>query len=151
MRPFLAKLNHQFCEKDFLDSPVWATYYEPDEIETLVELGFDRKDIERVVAHIQNNDEYSFPLPSQAAEAPFNYLYLGVRATTRGGNKLTGYLTGPCFGVFHEGKAYQFNGALRTHALQAAAELAAALGEGNVFPMQVEVMATGQHKEEDLW
>jgi hypothetical protein len=97
MRPFLAKLNHRFCEQDFLDSPVWATYHEPDEIETLVELGFDRKDIERVVALIQNNDEYSFPLPSQAAEAPFNYLYLGVRATTRGGNKLTGYLTGPCF------------------------------------------------------
>lgn len=151
MLPFLAKLNHEFSEQDFIDSPVWATYYEPDEIETLVELGFDRKDVEQLMPLSRNNDEYSFPLPPQAAEAPFNYLYLGVRATTRGGNRLIGYFTGSCFGVFHNGKSYQFNGALRTRALQAAAALATALGEESVFPMQVEVMATGERKEEDLW
>ena len=150
MLPFLAKRNHEFSEQDFVESPVWATYYEPDEIETLVELGFDRKDVEQLMPLSRDSDEYSFPLPSQAAEAPFKYLYLGVRATTRGGNRLIGYFTGPCFGVFYKGKTYQFNGSLRTRALQAAAALATALGEKNVFPMQIEIMATGERKEEDL-
>ena len=116
----------------------------------LVEFGFDREDVEKLMPLSRNNDEYSFPLPPAAAEAPFKYLYLGVRATTNGGSKLIGYFTGPYFGVFHNGKSYQFNRALQSHALQAATALAAALGEKNVFPMQVEVMATGQRKEQDL-
>jgi len=151
MNAALAKLNHQFHEQDFIDFSVWATYYEPDDIDALVDFGYNRQEVERLVSLIKNNDEYSFPLPPQAATSPFNYLYLGVRATTRGGKRLVGYLTGPCFGVFYNGKSYQFNTALRALSLQAAKELSAALGERAVFPMQVEVMATGENKEEDLW
>lgn len=150
MFPFLPKLNHEFSEQDFLVSPVWATYYEPEEIELLVNFGFDREDVEKLMSLCRNNDEYSFPLPAEAAEAPFNYLYLGVRATTKEGNKLIGYFTGPCFGVFHNGKSYQFNLALPSRALQAATALAVALDEKSVFPMQVEVMATGECKEQNL-
>jgi len=151
MNTALAKLNHQFCEQDFIDFPVWATYYEPDDIDAFVDFGYNRQEVEQLVLRIRNNDEYSFPLPPLAATSPFNYLYLGVRATTRGGKSLVGYITGPCFGVFHSGKSYQFNSALHALALQAAKELSAALGEQAVFPMQVEVMATGERKEEDLW
>ncbi|MDI4635824.1 hypothetical protein J7U46_22350 [Pelomonas sp. V22] len=151
MNADLVKLNHQFSEQDFIDFPVWATYYEPDDIDTLVEFGYDRQEIERLVALTKSNDEYSFPLPPQAATSPFHYLYIGVRATTRGGNSLVGFVTGPCFGVFHNGESYQFNASLRTQALQTATELSSALGEQAVFPMQVEVMATREHREEELW
>ena len=152
MRTFIVRLNHEFCEQDFAEAPVWATYYEPDEIDTLVGLGFDRKDIERAVSDLAHgNDEISFPLPIEAAEEPFHYLYLGVHATTRGGNHLAGFITGPCFAVFHDGKTYHFNAALRSRALEAAAELGKALDERNVFPMQVEVIATGERREEDLY
>lgn len=151
MFPFLPKRNHAFSEQDFIESPVWVTYYEPDEIETLVELGFDRKEVEQLMPLSIDNDEYSFPIPALAAEAPFNYLYRGVRATTKGGNTLIGYFTGPCFGVFHNGKLYQFNGALRTRALEAAAALASALGELEVFPMKVEIMATSEQRVEEMF
>ena len=151
MRALDAKLNHEFCAQDFLDFPVWVTYYEPDDIDVLVQWGYDRRELECVLALIRNNDEYSFPLPPQAAEAPVHYLYLGVGATTRGGHSLIGYFTGPCFGVFFEGKTYQFNRSLAEHASIAAVELAEALGEKAVFPMQVEIMATGERKEVDFY
>jgi hypothetical protein len=151
MKPFRAKLNHQFVEQDFIDAAVWATYYEPDDIDALVELGFDRQDVERVVLRTKNNDEYSFPLPVGAAASPFHYLYLSVRATTKGGIGLVGYLTGPCFGVFHAGKHYQFNTLLRERTARASAELAKALGEEAAFPMQIQVIATGERKELKLW
>lgn len=151
MNADLVKLNHQFSEQDFVDFQVWATYYEPDDIDALVDFGYDRQEIERLVALTKNNDEYSFPLPAQAATSPFNYLYLSVRATTRGGNSLVGFVTGPCFGVFHNGESYQFNASLPAESLQTAKNISLALGEQAVFPMQVEVMATGEHREEDLW
>jgi hypothetical protein len=151
MKPFRAKLNHQFVEQDFIDAAVWATYYEPDDIDTLVELGFDRQDVERVVLHTKNNDEHSFPLPAEAAASPFHYLYLSVCATTKGGTGLVGYLTGACFGVFYAGKHYQFNASLREHSARASAELAKALGEEVAFPMQVQVVATGERKEAQFW
>lgn len=151
MNASLAKLNHEFCEQDFIDFPVWVTYYEPDDIDSLVEFGYDRQEVELLVAKIKNNDEYSFPLPYQAATAPFHYLYLSIEAITRGGNKLVGYVTGPCLGVFHCDKQYTFNTALRNWALQTASELSAALGERSVFPMQIKVIATGENREEDLY
>jgi hypothetical protein len=151
MKPFRAKLNHQFVEQDFIDAAVWATYYEPDDIDTLVELGFDRQAVERVVLQTKNNDEHSFPLPVEAAASPFHYLYLGVRATTKSGIGLVGYLAGSCFGVFHAGKHYQFNASLREHSARASAELAKALEEEVIFPMQIHVVATGERKEVQLW
>jgi hypothetical protein len=147
----LAKRNHQFCEQDFIEYPVWATYYEPDDVDALVGFGYEPQELARLLSAIAGNDEYSFPLPPQAANSPFHYLLLGVRATTRSGNRLVGYLTGSCFGVFHNGKEYQFNASARPRALQTAKELSLALGEQAVFPMQVEVMATGEYREEDLW
>lgn len=151
MNANLAKLNHRFCEQDFIDYPVWATYYEPDDVDALVGFGYKAEEVDRLLASISGNDEYSFPLPPQAANSAFHYLLLGVRATTRGGHRLVGYLTGSCFGVFHNGKEYQFNAAVRARSLQTAKELSFALGEQAVFPMQMEVTATGEYREEDLW
>ena len=144
MKPFVARLNHKFVEQDFIDHSVWATYYEPDEIDSLVELGFDLTEVANVLLKSRGNDEYSFPLPAEAAASPFQYLYLGARLTTKGGTELVGYSIGPCLGVFHAGEHYCFNRALPEQSVGAAIALATAVGEEEVFPMQIYVVATGE-------
>lgn len=151
MRELHIKPVNALTERDFVEHPVWACYYEPDEVETLVDLGFDRLSVLQALKATGYSDEYAFPLPSEAADAPLNYLYCSVTATTRGGNKLVGYITGPCVAVYFQGKLYAFNSNLREWSLKTARELAVALGEKAVFPMQLEVVATNARKEVDLW
>ncbi|NML43996.1 hypothetical protein HHL11_09565 [Ramlibacter sp. G-1-2-2] len=138
-------------ERDFLEHAVWGCYYEPDDVDTLVELGFERSAVVDALEQIGYSDEYAFPLPPEATDAPLNYVYRSVRATTRGGNSLVGYVTGPCMAVFFRAKLYSFNPNLRNLSLETARELASALGEKAVFPMDLEVMATSAHQEADLW
>jgi hypothetical protein len=151
MRPFLIKPVASLTESDFIEYPVWACYYEPDDVETLVNLGFDKREVEQALEATGYSDDYAFPLPPEAVHAPLNYIHCSVRATTRGGNKLVGYVTGPCVAVYFQGKLYSFNSNLRERSLATARELANALGEKVVFPMQLEVVATSAREEADLW
>ena len=151
MLPFRPKPVAALTERDFVESSVWACYYEPDDIDTIAEFGFNRSEVQTAIQAIGYSDDYAFPLPPQAANVPLNYVYCSIRAETRGGNKLVGYVTGPCMAIYFQGKLYSFNSALRERSLATARELAAALGEQSVFPIQYEVVATSEQREADLW
>lgn len=151
MLPFRLKPLASLTESDFIESSVWACYYEPDDIEAIAEFGFDRDEVLRAIQAIGYSDDYAFPLPPEAANAHLNYVYCSIRAETRGGSRLVGFVTGPCVAVFFQGKRYSFNSALRDLSLVTARELAAELGEQVVFPIQYEVVATAERREVDLW
>jgi hypothetical protein len=70
--------------------------------------------------------------------------------TTPGGAKLIGYVTGACVGAFHEGQLYQFNQALLERSLASAQKLAVALDESAVFPLRIEIVATGRVSDFNL-
>jgi hypothetical protein len=150
MNTFRVKPEHLLGEKDFIEHPVWATYYEPDDIETLESLGFDAGQVQAALEPLNLSDDYSFPLPVEAAGSPFHYLFLSVRAQTKGGNQLVGYITGACLAVFFQGNCYHFNPNLQARSLDNAFALAAALNESMVFPMKVEIVATSKTMECDL-
>ena len=150
MQPFRLKPDGLLDEQDFVDYPMWATYYEPDDIATLGELGFDREEVRKAIEGTGYSDEYSFPLPAEAGDAPFHYVYLSVRATTQGGNQLVGFLTGACLGLFHAGVQYRFNPHLREGSSSSAATLSRALGEEGIFPVQLEVVATSTLRAFDI-
>lgn len=151
MPPFRVKPVASLTERDFIESSVWACYYEPDDIDTIARFGFDRSEVQSALQATGYSDDYAFPLPSEAADAPLNYVQCSIRAETRGGRALVGYTSGPCIAVYFQGKLYSFNPGLRQPSLAAARELAAALGENAVFPIQYEVVATSEKKEADLW
>lgn len=144
MHPFRLKPDHLLDEQDFIEHPVWATYYEPDDIASLGALGFDGDEVRKAIEGTGYSDEYSFPLPAEACDSPFHYLYLSVRATTHGGNQLVGFLTGACLGLFHAGEQYRFNPNLREGSLSNAVRLSQALGEERIFPVRLEVVATSE-------
>jgi len=144
MRPFILKSGDSLNENDFIEHPAWATYYEPDDIETLIELGFDATEVRTAIAAKGYSDSYSFALPAKASDAPFHYLYLSIRATTVGGRKLVGYVTSACLGLFLNGESFEFNPRLADLSEANATRLAVALGDENVFPIQFEIVATSE-------
>ncbi len=144
MQPFILKFDDSLNENDFIEHPAWATYYEPDDIETLIELGFDADEVRGAIAATGYSDSYSFALPAKASDAPFHYLYLSIRATTVGGRKLVGYVANACLGLFLNGETFQFNPRLADLSEGNATRLAVALGDENVFPIQFEIVATSE-------
>ena len=128
MLPFRLKPVASLSERDFVESSVWACYYEPDDVDTIAGYGFDRSEVLNAIRATGYSDDYVFPLPPEAASASLNYVHCSIRAKTRGGNELVGYVTGPCIAVYFQGRLYSFNSALRESSLATARELASALG-----------------------
>lgn len=147
MQPFILKPDDMLDERDFIEHPAWATYYEPDDVESLIELGFDAGEVRDAIAATGYSDQYSFALPAKASDVPFQYLYLSVRATTAGGRELVGFVTGACLGLFLKGKQFRFNRNLADLSAVEASKLAVALGDENIFPVQLEIVATSERRK----
>ena len=142
MPQFLLKPDTSLTEQDFLDYPAWADYYEPDEIELLLRLGFDVNEVRIALEDAGPSGEYSFALPTEGCREPFKHLKLSVRVLTPGGTHLVGYRTSVCVAVFHRGKLYLFNRSLRSESIGHAQHLAGELGEASIFPLEVCEVAT---------
>ena len=150
MAALALKPLHELTEQDFVLHPVWVAYYEPDELDDLQSLGIDREQAHRELSALEYPDRFVFPLPREAALMPFNYLHVRADLTTAGGTKLIGYVTGPCVGAFHNGEHYQFNRALRDRSEASSRRLASALRERAIFPLRIEIPATGKVSAFDL-
>ena len=140
---FETKKQEDLKAEDFLAHSTWASYYEPDEFELFRDLGLDLREAKSALERISFSDEYVFWLPDAANSMPFKYLYQAVHITTQGNQELLGYLTGSCLVVFHAEKQYLMNPAATNLALEAAKNLASALGEKVAFPLHIQVLATG--------
>ena len=56
-----SKLNRE----SFSKCQTWAQYYEPDDIETLVDLGFNRNTVKTALENVGWSDEYWFAVPKR--------------------------------------------------------------------------------------
>lgn len=141
---------HELTEEDFVRHSVWVAYYEPDELDDLERLGIDKEKARSELASLDNPDHFAFPVPGEAAKMPFNYLYVRADIWTAGGTKLVGYVTDPCVAAFRNGERYQFNRGSKDMSTTAANGLAAILGEKSIFPLRIEIPATGRKSIFDL-
>ena len=137
----ILKKSTDLSENDLLTNPVWVTYYEPEEFELLEELGFDVDAFKKALNKISYSDEYIFPLPAKAATMPFKYISLSAKIKTPSGKQLIGYRTRVSLTLFYDCKKYYFNKNLLDLSIKQASELALVVGEKNLFPLTVEILA----------
>ena len=89
-REFTLKKLVDVSESDLRQNAVWASYYEPDDFDTLAALGYDPNACREKLEAIDFADSYVFPLPNSDAR---RILQISV---LRGcsGNKPWSYVTG---------------------------------------------------------
>jgi hypothetical protein len=138
------KRGVDISEEDLKTHSVWFTFYEPDELELLEELGLDVDAFNRELEQVDNIDEYWYPLPDAAISMPFKYIYASSSVATPKGTKLVGYRTKVSLAVLYNGKRYYFNKSAADLCKTQEQELSSALNECDIFPMFVKSLQTIQ-------
>ncbi|WP_153306628.1 UBA domain-containing protein [Desulfogranum japonicum] len=72
--------------------PVWAQYYSPDDIDKLVEMGFDRDHIVNRLESVDYSDEYVFPVLKYDSCSPFQFSYYKSNFLIADIHEVTGYV-----------------------------------------------------------
>ena len=142
---FTIKRMDRLSAEDFETAPLWAGYYEPDDVAEIVKWGWREDEVREALGAVEG-DDYYFPLPAQAANSTWGRGPLfASTVTTPSGTDLPGY----CFrqpgfvNVFHGGKHYPLGDDLSDHHAQG---LASATGE-TIFPLRVINRVTGDRWE----
>src|SRR5438128_223511 len=90
---FRVKPIGKLCAPDFEQSPIWAGYYEPDDVQAIVGWGIPEPVVVAALDAAGWQDDHYFPLPIAAAESYWmRGKMFGVIATTAGGSKLSGWV-----------------------------------------------------------
>ena len=97
--------------KHFEESLTWAQYYEPDDIDTLEELGFDRKVVSEELEKVGWSDEYWFAVPEGTKIGSFMFERRKANFKTKSGKQLDGYVvnSGHCVCLFGAEKEWNIN------------------------------------------
>lgn len=100
-------LNRKYFEK----SLTWAQYYEPDDIDTLEELGFNRKVVTTELDNIGWSDEYWFAVPEETKIGSFMFEHRKANFITKSGIHLSGYVvnSGHCVCLFGAESEWDIN------------------------------------------
>jgi len=148
MRTFELRLGHELRQDDFTPDSVWVDYCAPDDLEPLSDLGFDMADVDAKLRAVKYSDDYCFRVPAHAWRE-FGYQRTTARVSTPGGHTLVGYDTGPAVGLFVSGRdrPFIFNINMPKECLAQGEQVAAMLGEASIFPLKVEVHASGEVHE----
>ena len=143
---FTVKHMDRLSAEDFETAPLWAGYYEPEDIAEIVKWGWREDDVRAALAEVGWEDDHYFPLPAQAADSSWGRGPLfAARVTTPSGTELKGY----CFrqpgfvNVFYGGKHYPLGDGVPDNHAQG---LASATGE-SIFPLRVINRVTGDRWE----
>jgi len=86
------QLIRELTRECFRDHPVWAQYYEPGDIDTLEELGYERQIVTDMIKAVGWSDNYWFPIP---ADSPVGRFMFEVRRTSfesLSGDNFEGYV-----------------------------------------------------------
>lgn len=106
----LIKLD-QLNQDSFAKFSTWAQYYEPDDIETLKKLGFDKSEVSRALEAAGYSDDYWFPIPNETSIGSFQFEYRKAIFRTSDGINLNGYVvnSGHAIGLFGAKKEWILN------------------------------------------
>ena len=95
----------------FKESLTWAQYYEPDDIDTLEKLGFNRKVVLEELKRVRWSDEYWFAVPEETEIGSFMFEHRKANFITKSGKQLDGYVVnkGHCVCLFGSQKEWDIN------------------------------------------
>jgi len=101
----------QLNQSCFARFSTWAQYYEPDDIETLQNLGFDKSEISRELEVVGYSDDYWFPIPNETRIGSFQFEQRKAIFKTPGGINLDGYVvnSGHAIGLFGANEEWVLN------------------------------------------
>lgn len=141
----VVKSDDLLTAEDFELSPLWGSYYEPDDVDEIVSWGFDEARVRAALAAAGWEDGACFPLPIEAAASDWmRGKFFAAQATTPGGTVLRGLIYG-CDGndrvevaLFAGGSCYRLP--------YSAERLALIVGESCLYPLDVVNLVTG-----DTW
>lgn len=140
---FLIKADVALTAEDFAHSPLWAGYYEPDDVAEIVRWGVSEDRVRAALDAVDWQDDHYFPLPVEAANTHWmrGKLY-AAQATTSGGKPLTGYIgeRQDLVVIFVDGARY----VLTANTPEEADRLANAIGEPTIFPLALTNRVTGE-------
>lgn len=126
-----------------IEHPVWATYYEPDDLSSFAAIGLDPEEILKALQKVRRPDEYLIPLPYLAATVPFKYVYLTVTATSPRGTELVGLRTRVSLRIFHGNFVATLNRALKKESLENVAVLEDIVGKTGLLPLKLFYVGSG--------
>ena len=88
--------------ENFKQASTWAQYYQPEDIETLVQLGYERNEVTKTLEAVGWSDEYWFVVPDKADIGSFMFEYRKARFTTPADKKISGFVvdSGHCICLF---------------------------------------------------
>lgn len=125
----------------------WAQYYEPDDIETLQSLGFDKSEVSRELEAVGYSDDYWFPIPNETSVGSFQFEHRKATFRTTGGIKLDGYVvnSGHAIGLFGANEEWVLNSNLLDTLEEEINDLKSDLGlnkNNELLPLKVIIPAT---------
>lgn len=133
-----------------IEHPVWATYYEPDDLSSFAAIGLDPEQILKALQKVQRPDEYLIPLPYLTATISFKYVYLTVTASSPRGTGFVGLRTRVSLSIYHGNFVATLNRALKKESLENVAELEEMIGETGLLPLKLFFIGSGSTEIFDL-
>ncbi len=104
-------MHEEFSRSNFEESQVWGSYYEPDDIDDIVEMGFSREEVTRELEKVNWSDSYCFPIAENTKIGSFMYEYRKAVFTTESGKVFSGYVVnrGHAIRLFGAKKEWRIN------------------------------------------
>lgn len=89
----------QLNKDSFAKFSTWAQYYEPDDIETLQKLGFDKSEVSRTLEAVGYSDDYCFPIPNKTSIGSFQFEHRKAIFRTSDDINLNGYVVNSGYAI----------------------------------------------------
>jgi hypothetical protein len=132
----------------FEEHPIWASYYEPDDIDAITNWGINRNEVVEKLEKIGYSDDYIFPMLSIDNEYPFKFEYYKASFELPSGEMLSGYMVGTkarAIGIFTDKEHYVLNINLKKSALDDEKNILKDIGSNAkvMFPLIIRVNSLG--------
>jgi len=143
------KLIDNVDKEALLEWPAWGQYDEPDDIESLVGLGYDRELVRSRIEATGWSDRYWFPIPEGAPPGMFRYEQRRAYFHNSKGRRFAGYVMdeGHAIGLFGKSREWLINVGLLSlfdaEKAGACADLGLESGE-DLLPLFYEVHGQGE-------
>jgi hypothetical protein len=115
METFTIIPDSELLPKRFEEHPVWASYYEPEDMDCIVSWGIERELVERLLKEVMiahPGDDYFFPVLGGKRLMSFMFLHIKADFVTADGTQLNGWVGGAdphCIGIFLGEREFLFN------------------------------------------
>lgn len=133
------------------ESAAWGQYYEPEDIDTLAECGYDREMVHDAIKAVDWSDDYWFPIPDSAKAGLFQFEHRRAQFRTPSGHTLDGYVCneGHAIGLFGSDDYWIINQNLMEMFEDKRSQILKDLGlkaDEDLLPLHYEIRALGAAK-----